>query len=183
MTTLSAVFAIVRFQVVWLVFVIGAANGLWWPGVAGAAVLLAIQLAYAHNPRKELLFFALAIVIAAAAELVFYTTDALIYSAYWPNELFAPIWIFGLWLAFATAIPATISLLATHAAFKSALLGLIFGPVAYYGAAQYRTITIGEPFWVKLAVIGIAWALVFPAMIKSYELLIGSDNQTRLTRT
>ena len=176
MTTLTAVFAIVRFQVVWLAFVIGAANGLWWPGVVGAAVLMGIQLAYANNGRKEFLFFTLAILIAATAEVVFYKTEALIYSAHWPNQLFAPIWIFGLWLAFATAIPAMISLLATHAASKSVLLGLIFGPIAYSGAAQSGAIAIGEPVWAQLAVIGIGWALVFPAMIKSYELLIGSDN-------
>ena len=183
MTTLSALLAIVRFQVVWLVFVIGAANDLWWPGVAGAAVLMAIQLAYANNRAKELLFFASAIVIALAAEVVFYSTDALRYLAHWPNEFFAPVWIFGLWLAFATAIPATLSLLATNAALKSVLLGFIFGPIAYYGAAQYGAITVGEPFWVKLAVIGIVWAVVFPAMIKSYEILVAAGSRNTSLQT
>ncbi|MEM8976709.1 MAG: DUF2878 domain-containing protein [Pseudomonadota bacterium] len=171
MTTFWAILAILRFQAVWLVFVIGAANGLWLPGVVGAAGLIAIQCAYSPNIGRELAFFLVTILVALAAELAFSGFQSITYAAHWPDGYFAPVWIFGLWLAFATAIPATRFLLVSNATLKSVPLGLVFGPLAYYGAARYGAITILEPFWISLAIVGIVWALAFPALIATHAAL------------
>ncbi len=171
MTTFWAILAILRFQAVWLVFVIGAANGLWLPGVVGAALLVAIQCAYSSNIGREFVFFLLTILVALVAELVFSGFQSITYSAHWPVGYFAPVWIFGLWLAFATAIPATRFLLASNATLKSVPLGLVFGPLAYYGAARYGAISILDPFWFSLAIIGVVWALAFPALIAVHAAL------------
>lgn len=171
MTTFSAILAILRFQFVWLLFVFGAANGYWWPGVAGAAVLIAIQIATSLNRGREVVYFGLTLLIAFAAEVIFSSTSAITYSAHWPVDGFAPVWIFGLWLAFSTAIPATRFLVGSNAAGKSILLGLIFGPLAYYGAAQYGAIAIDDPFWRSLAVIGAVWAVAFPLLVMVHAAL------------
>ncbi|MEM9356824.1 MAG: DUF2878 family protein [Pseudomonadota bacterium] len=168
MTTFWAILAILRFQAVWLVFVVGAANGLWLPGVVGAAALVAIQCAYSPNIARELVFFVVTILLALIAELVFSGLRSITYAAHWPAGYFAPVWIFGLWLAFATAVPATRFLLVSNATLKSIPLGLVFGPLAYYGAARYGAITIMDPVWFSLTIIGIVWALAFPALVATH---------------
>ena len=177
MTTFWAVVAILRFQAVWLVFVIGAANGLWLPGVVGAIVLIAIQLAYSSNVARELAFLSITVGIAFIAELIFHWSQAIEYSAHWPAGYFAPVWIFGLWLALATALPATRYLLASNAIVKSIPLGILFGPLAYFGAARYGAIAILEPFWISLGVIGAVWACAFPALIVAHATLFPTADQ------
>ena len=179
MTTASAIFAIVRFQVVWLIFVIGAGNGVWWPGLLAAAVLLMLHLLYSANRILEIAAFGLAILVAFAAEVIFASLGPITYSAHWPESFFAPVWIFGLWLALATAIPATRHLLASNATLKSIPLGLIFGPLAYIGAAQYQAITIEPPYWQSVAIIGLTWAAAFPAMVMIFRRLSPEDNASQ----
>lgn len=179
MTTSSAILAIVRYQLVWLAFVISAGYGMWWPGMLAAAIVVAIQLARSTNRGLELLAFGGALLVALVAELIFASFTTMRYAAHWPGGLFAPLWIFGLWLALATAIPATRFLLGAHAVAKSILLGLVFGPLAYIGSAQNEAITIGAPYWQNVAIIGIVWAVAFPAMVLIYERLFPKSGRAQ----
>jgi hypothetical protein len=159
------------FQAGWFSCVLGAANG--YPLVGPVAVFLAlsIHLKMAYKPRKELALVLTAAVIGALFDSLLLQTGWLAY----PNGILwagtAPYWIVAMWLLFATTLNVSLRWLRERPV-AAVLLGLIGGPLSYYGGAKLGGLTfINMP--AALTALGIGWALVTPLLVRLSERLDG----------
>ncbi len=159
------------FQAGWFSCVLGAANG--YPLVGPVAVLLAlsIHLKMAYKPRKELALVLTAAVIGALFDSLLLQTGWLAY----PNGMLwvgtAPYWIVAMWLLFATTLNVSLRWLRERPV-AAVLLGLIGGPLSYYGGAKLGGLTfINMP--AALTALAIGWALVTPLLVRLSERLDG----------
>ena len=76
---------------------------------------------------------------------------------------FAPLWIAAMWAMFATTLNASLTWLQERY-LLSAILGAIFGPIAYYSAFQLGAINAFQ--WPDAMLLqAIAWALFMPSFI------------------
>ena len=151
------------FQVGWFSCVLGAANG--YPLLGPIAVFMAatLHLALAYKPRRELVLILLAAVIGALFDTLLLQTGWLTYvnGMLWAGT--APYWIVAMWLLFATTLNVSLRWLRGNL-FAAALLGLIGGPMSYYGGAKLGGLVfINMP--AALTALAIGWAVVTPFLV------------------
>jgi len=153
------------FQIVWLGCALGAAYGSSAPGIIAAGMFVSAQL-WLQGSRRAVIGPALASGVAGlVAETAANAAGLLSYSAHWPYDGLAPAWMVALWLAFGSTIPTTAALLGKRPIIKAAVLGALFGPLAYAAGARLGALQMTEPVWIPAAAIACTWALVFPALV------------------
>ncbi|MFK3650894.1 DUF2878 domain-containing protein [Lysobacter enzymogenes] len=150
------------YQAVWFAAVIAAGHGHWWPGALAAALFVAIQLAVAPRRSALLRLLAAALLAGAIVDGALALSGLARYAAAWPSPQFAPLWILGLWCAFATTLLRSLRPL-RHRPALAALLGLIGAPLAYSGAARgFGAVAFAEPAWHGLLALALGWAAALP---------------------
>jgi hypothetical protein len=156
---------LVAFQVGWFSVVLGAAHGQAWlgPAVVFGLVVLHVILS---EPRRPEVFLVLS---AIAAGLVL---DSLlvVLGAFSPNRLLLPfplttLWMLALWANFATTLNVSLKKLQEHI-YVAAVLGAVFGPLAYYSGARLGAARIHEPITVSVLLIAVTWAIATPALLR-----------------
>ena len=163
------VFDIVGFQSTWWASALGAGAGRWEPGVAVAAIGIAAQLALSGE-RKALFVTTLAAgVMGVIAETGLIASGLVRYAADWPLAGFAPVWLVGLWMVFATCVPATDRMLGANALLKSMLVGAVIAPPTYWAGESFAALSFAEPHWLALAATAVVWAIATPLMILVYR--------------
>jgi len=159
------------FQAGWFACVLGAAKGLPWAGAVAAAAVVAWHLARAVEPKRELALVAAAALIGAVFETVLIQAGLVRFDAGVLMDGVAPYWMVALWAIFATTLNVSLRSLRERP-FVAAVLGAAGGPAAYYAGAQLgalRLMAISE----ALAVIGVGWALLTPALLAAARHLDG----------
>lgn len=152
------------YQAVWFVAVIAAGNGYAWPGALAAAAFVAAQVLLARQPWSMAALAGAALVAGALVDGVLAASGLARYAAAWPSSQAAPLWILGLWCAFATTLTGSLRLLQRRLG-AAALLGLAGAPLAYLGAARgWGAVAFAEPAWAGLAWLASGWALALPAL-------------------
>lgn len=155
---------LVAYQVVWFAAVSGASRGSAWPGVLGMLIYAAVQLALAKRYRVDLALLASGWVFGLVIDGTLIRCDLATYAAGWPNSAVTPAWILALWGTFALTFSQSLRYLQSHLALAS-LLGLIGGPMAYWGASRgWKVVDFPEPEWRGFAALSAAWALATPAL-------------------
>jgi hypothetical protein len=154
------------YQATWLIAVIAAGRGLWWPGVLAALAFAASQLALARDRRRMLLVLAAALPIGAIVDGSLAHGGLLRYAA--PSPALpaggAPLWILGLWLAFAATLPCSLAFLQRRR-WVAAAFGAVGAPLAYLGAAHgWQAVVFAAPSWQALLVLAGAWTLALPVL-------------------
>lgn len=154
---------VLLFQLGWFACVLGAARDWAREGIAVALVIVAVHVARASQPRRELLLVA----VAAATGALF---DSLLASAGWlryagaaPFEGAAPYWIIALWALFAITLNLSMRSLRARPAL-GALLGLVGGPLAYLGGERLGAVVLAQPV-PGLVALALAWALATPLLL------------------
>lgn len=80
------------------------------------------------------------------------------------GQIVPPVWIWALWLGFATLPTGSLGWLSGR--WKSqALLGAAFGPLAYWTGTKMGAAELPDPSTPALLAIALAWALAFPAIM------------------
>jgi hypothetical protein len=151
------------FQAGWFSCVLGAANGYPMAGAVAVLLVASLHLGLAYNPRKELVLILLAAVIGALFDTLLLQTGWLSYAngMLWAGT--APYWIVAMWLLFATTLNVSLRWLRGNY-IAAALLGLIGGPMSYYGGAKLGAlIFINMP--AALAALAVGWAVVTPFLV------------------
>lgn len=150
------------YQAVWFAAVIAAGHGWFWPGALAAALFVAIQLAVSRQRSTLLKLLAAALLAGAIVDGALARCGLARYAAAWPSLQFAPIWILGLWCAFATTLTRSLRALQRRPAL-AALLGLVGAPLAYSGAARgFDAVAFAEPGWHGLLALALGWAVALP---------------------
>lgn len=155
----------VLFQAVWFAAVIGAGNGLAWPGVAAVAVFAAVTLRQRATRASDLRLMVCAALAGGLLDSVFVNTGLLRYAAQWPAAALAPAWIVALWVNLALALNHSLRWVRPYP-LVAALFGAIAAPLSYLGAARgWQAVAFADPAWRTLAVVAACWAVVMAALV------------------
>ena len=153
----------IAFQAGWFSCVLGAANGYPLLGPVVVFLVASLHLALAKEPRNELILILLAAVIGALFDTLLLQTGWLSYTngMLWAGT--AQYWIVAMWLLFATTLNVSLRWLRKNY-YAAALLGLIGGPMSYYGGAK-----LGGLMFINttaaLTALAIGWAIVTPFLV------------------
>lgn len=162
---MNVIVNVLAFQAAWLACVFGAANGMAWVGLAAVAAVVGLHLARTDRPLTEL---ALAVVCGAAGiagEGALMAAGLAGYASPGPIGWLPPLWLVGMWVAFATTLNVAFAPLRGKP-LMAAAVGATFGPVAYFAGSRIGAMTLVEPVWVALAAIGAMWAIALPALLQ-----------------
>lgn len=163
MTTRRIIINFVLFQLAWLAFVLCAANQLPWLGFITGVSLVSIQLALIPHPLKELQLVIVVAIIGAVFDQLLLNHGVVQYQAHGWSVGLVPVWIIGLWLAFASTLNVSLRWL-RNARLIAMVLGALGGPLAYMAAQKLGavTLTITPSSHIVLAV---GWAALMPLMV------------------
>lgn len=153
------------FQLCWIAFVGGAGRGLWWPGFVLLLPFALWQLASSEWPRADLALLAITGALGLGIDSLLQASGLLRFSTPVPIAALAPIWIVGLWMAFALTLNHSLSFLKRRP-LTAAVIGALAGPGAYWIAARaWDAVTFAEPTWHALLALAIAWCAATPMLV------------------
>jgi len=154
---------VVLFQLAWFACVWAAARGRAWFGIGAVLVVVLVFVLLAPRRPRALLLMAAVTLIGAAWDSFVGATGWLHYvgapTAGWP----APPWIVAMWTLFATLLNVSLRWLRQRW-LLAILLGLIGGPVAYFGGARLGAVSFAN-LPAALLLQGAGWAALTPLLI------------------
>ncbi len=154
---------LIGFQLGWLACVLGGAHGQPWLGVLLSLPILAWHFRHAEFAWREARLLLLVALSGGVFDQLMLSLGLLGYpAANWPNQLL-PVWMWMLWMLFASTLNVSLRWLRGHA-LVGAILGLAGGPLAYLGASQLGAVQLLQGP-ITLITIGLVWAVAMPAMI------------------
>ena len=159
---MNSLLNVALFQAGWWACVLGAVNEQPWIGLTAVAVILALHVARAARPLREIALASIAAVAGALFENALVRTGWVRYGAEGVSAAFAPLWIVAMWPLFATTLNVSLRKMRAHPLI-AALLGLIGGPLAYYAGARLGALDLVSP-GPALTAIAIGWAVLTPAL-------------------
>ncbi len=160
----------VAFQIGWFAAVLGAGHGMPWLGVVVVPLVLLLNLALSRDRMQEL------VVALAAAAMGFVFDSALTFSdifvpvPYVFPRPFSPLWMVMLWVNQAATLNGCMAWLRGRYLLGT-IFGAIGGPLAYLGGAKLGAAAL--PSNHDLVVLGLAWAIAFPALLAVSEYIRG----------
>ncbi len=164
MTWLGLAVNIVAFQAAWLALVLSAADGRTAPGLAAGVAAVLIHLVRSTHPAREAAVLLAAVLIGFAAETGLLRSGLIGYAAPQPAAGTVPVWLLMIWLVFATTLNGSMAWLGTRP-LLAAVLGAIFGPLAYLAGEGLGGMEIREPRWLTLAAISAIWLVAMPILL------------------
>ena len=163
MATQRIIINFVLFQLAWVAFVLSAAYQLPWLGFMLGVSLVSIQLAFMPNPIKELQLVIVVCMIGAVFDQLLLNHGVVQYQAHGWSVGLVPVWIVGLWIAFASTLNVSMRWL-RQSRLMAIALGAVGGPLAYMAAQKLGavTLTITPSSHIVLAV---GWAALMPLLV------------------
>lgn len=165
MNLLLALAQFLAFDAAWFAAATGGTAGWPWIGSIPAAAIAAIHLWLNRRqvwPEAKLMLAILIFGVLLEAGLM--AGGVISYSGTVPGQILPPVWIWALWLGFATLPNASLGWLDGRW-LTQALLGAVFGPLAYWTGAKMGAAQLPDPSGPALAAIALAWALAFPVIM------------------
>ena len=151
------------FQCTWIVVLLCAASGRFWPGAIALGVSIALQstrLVRVKVPSPAILASAAAIGLAVDSVLVL--AGCLNFPARAATGWPPPAWMSVLWINFATTLDESLAW-AGERPLLAALAGAACGPLAYLAGQRAGAVHL-EGGAGPLLVLACLWALAFPAV-------------------
>ena len=160
----AAVLNISLYKIGWLSSVASAAGGQAWIGGLVVLAVVAAHLATATDRSQSVKLLMAAAVIGFFWESLLVAFGVLGYPGHQSVAPFAPYWIIGMWVLFATTLNIGFRFL-KHRLTLATLVGAIGGPLAFLAGSKVGAVEFMLPTWQALAVIGIGWAMLLPAVV------------------
>jgi len=144
-----------------------------------AAGLLCFHLLFLSNYSREWFF----VVLVTAIGLCF-DTVAKMSGLLQPVEgaLPAVFWMGALWPLFATTINHSLSTFRTRL-LPAALLGAVFGPLAYFSAIRLGAAETAFPLWGFVVSLALFWAALMPLLMFLGTLICPNDIRGEVEKT
>ena len=169
MTVLFSILQFLAFDTAWFLSVWGGAKGWPWLGLAPALGVLGLHLALHRATLWAEVKLAFAILLfGVLLEAGMMAAGLIRYAGTDPAQILPPVWIVALWIGFASIPNGSLTWLRGRSGLQ-VLLGLVFGPLAYWTGAKMGAASLAEPTALALTGIGIAWALAFPTLMRLAE--------------
>jgi hypothetical protein len=170
----------ISYQATWLIAIAGAARGWWWAGPAALFVFASWQLIVSPQRRADTMLVLYAAAIGFVVDSLFVQAGLLSYSAATPWPQLAPAWIVALWMSFALTLNHSLAYLKTHPPIAAALGG-IGAPLVYLAAAHWGALAFPPAPLPTLALLGVVWAVLTPALCRLAQALCRSQPATLAT--
>jgi hypothetical protein len=155
----------VLFQAAWFACILGAADQQIWIALSVSAICIGIYLWLHANATSEYKFLLKAFIYGLVVDTLLLQLGWIQFESPLPWIGISPIWMWALWLVFATTLKESMSWLQGKWVL-SAVLGAIAGPLCYeagvrLGAAQWPNSDIQVFGLIYLA---LAWACAMPLL-------------------
>lgn len=165
MNVVYAITQFLAFDAAWFAAVAGGAAGWPWTGALPALLVVALHLVVSRRtawPEAKLIVAITIFGVLLEAGLM--AAGVIRYAGAAPGQILPPVWIWALWVGFATLPNASLGWIKGRWLLQ-VVFGLIFGPLAYWtgakmGAASFPGSTGGSLFTIALV-----WALAFPTIM------------------
>lgn len=145
----------------WPACVIGAAYGLWWPGV----LLLAIFIIWHSLPgvaaAGDVRLVVLMLPLGIALDTLWIQLGILEYATPLPWPGIAPVWIAALWVGLALAINHCLLKLQQYRLVTGLVL-MVVSPFSYFCASKLGAVEWLAPAWQVVLATGLSWAILIP---------------------
>ena len=164
-SVLRPVWSVIGLNIGWFACVLGAARDMHWFGVV---IVFSLGAIHVFVIGKEKLLSAILLVLASLMVGLVLDTSLIAAGAYKPNRWLIPtpittIWLFMLWINFSLALNESLKWFQEHL-IAAAILGSLFGPLAYFGASRLEAIQLSGSALSNLVQVGIAWFIAMPLM-------------------
>jgi len=136
------------------------------------AVALIVHGLFVVEDVREWLVIACVVAVGAAVDTLLGLTPVLNYGM---NEML-PVWLFCLWVLFATLIHHGCRWMQQNLLLASVLAAL-FAPLSYWTGVKLTSASFGmEPLF-SMVIIGACWALIFPASLYFSSRVLSDDSE------
>jgi hypothetical protein len=161
------------FQGAWFAAILGGATGQEFLGCLPAlgAVILYLFLNRRRFGREVALLVGIGL-LGAAFETVLIAAGWIAYTGSAQDSILPPIWIFALWLAFATLPHRSLQWLRGRPWLQGAL-GAVSGPLSYLAGVKLGAATLPDPPTIAILAIGVGWAIVLPLIFRLADWISG----------
>jgi len=156
------------FQVVWFASVHGASIGQAWIGSALLVPFAVWQFATSPDPAYDRRAMALLGVAGFVIDSSYPLAGILSYAAPWPFENLAPAWLVLMWVNLSLILNHSLAWLRRRY-LLTAVLGGLGGAVSYWAGWRFGAVEFHWPPWASIAVIGLIWTAVLPAVYAILE--------------
>ncbi|MBM80520.1 MAG: hypothetical protein CMJ78_07995 [Planctomycetaceae bacterium] len=154
----------VVFQAAWFACVLGGAYGYPWTGVIATIVWLGLHLVWHPNREGEIKLFLAGAVLGYLADSILVSAGILVFSPEARLVGPSPLWMVALWLGFVATFHNAMKWMSGRYLLGT-VLGVIAGPIAYWGGARLEAVTFADPFGLTMAAISVEWAIAMPLLL------------------
>jgi len=151
------------FQVGWFSCVLAAAGSRPWFGPVVVTFVIIVHLSLIERSVWEALFLVVAGVIGTLLDSALVWSGAVAFEGPALFNVFCPAWITALWFAFSTTLNVSLGWLGGRYVL-SCILGLIAGPLTYYGGMRLGALTL-TTLENGLAMVAAEYALAMPLLV------------------
>ena len=144
------------FQTVWFFAVLGREAFL-----PATLLMIALHLYLVSNKSRELLQLSSVAAIGIGADAMLHITGVYQFAG---NAL-VPLWLCGLWLAFATTMTRSLAFLGQRP-WLAAVAGAVALPLNYWAGQRLGAVTFGYPLPVTLVAVALTWGILLPVMYR-----------------
>ncbi len=166
---------IICFQIGWFSCVLMAAQGEPLAGALVAVILTIYAILTAKHAQTTLVTILTVSTLGVVWDSALTNFGILLFNTGVLWEFLAPYWIITMWLLFSTTLNVSLRWL-YHRYLLAALLGLIFGPLAYLGGAALGAVEIPDRLLASI-VMAAGWAIIFPVSLLIAEFLEQSHSK------
>nr|WP_281282000.1 DUF2878 domain-containing protein [Aliikangiella coralliicola] len=135
------------FQACWFLAVLGRDSILYLSVIPILLVFILTEIKLVPSKSKSACYsrYLTRLAIASVGILFDWLLDHFAVIRFSADNNVIPVWLLLLWLTFALSFPACYSWLQSRPVKVAVILGCVFGPLAYWGAAKLNTVTIVLP--------------------------------------
>lgn len=152
------------FQVLWFACVLGAAEGVVWPGIVTLLAFLVWQLQASRRVSGDITILIVATIVGILIDTLWIKMGLLRYEANYPIAGAAPIWIVCLWIGFALTINHSLAWLKSKILI-AVTLSMVSAPLSYFAGHRFGALEFLTDIPTALFVLAVAWGVTFPALV------------------
>lgn len=155
----------VFFQASWPACVIGAANGLLWPGVLVVGLFALWQLHPKRMHRGDPFVVGAFVAVGLVLDTLWVRTGLVEYATVWPAPGFIPAWLLLLWVALGLTVNHSLAVFRRRWGLFM-VLAAIGSPLSYSVAADFGAVTWLAPAWLVILCVGPIWGLAVGLLLR-----------------
>jgi len=155
----------VLYQAGWCATIGAVVLGVPAAGMVVAAILVAVHLRLASEPRVELGLILLAGAIGFVVDSVQVATGRLSFPVGSAVAWLCPPWIVVMWMQFATTFRYSLRWVVSRPV-RAALAGAVGGPLAYLGGERLGAVQLHDPRGLTLGLMGLLWLVAVPLLAR-----------------